>query len=276
MDLDEILLPGWRNVLENLWEKDTTRIRYIYNWFIDENNNPKISYYAEKIHCRHNFKWTHPVHEILSYNGKEKQIFTDDIIINHYPDRNKSRSSYLPLLEISVKEDPNDDRNIHYLGREYMYYGKWNEAIDTLIKHLKLPTATWKDERCASMRFIARCYKNLNRYDEAEMWLNKAIKEAPYLRDPYVEMAILNYNLEDYPKIIYYAEEALKIKSNEKSYINEVFSWDETLNDLLSIAYFHTNNIDKAIENATLALEINPNNERIANNLNLFNNTKKE
>lgn len=42
-----------------------------------------------------------------------------------------------------------------------MYYGKLNEAIDTLIYHLSLKSATWKDERAASMRFIARCYKYL-------------------------------------------------------------------------------------------------------------------
>ena len=83
-------------------------------------------------------------------------------------------------LDICLKENKEDDRNAHYLGREYMYYGRWNDAIDTLIKHLRLESATWKDERCASMRFISRCYKNLNRYDEAEMWLLKAIKEAPY------------------------------------------------------------------------------------------------
>ena len=46
-----------------------------------------------------------------------------------------------------------------------MYYKRYNEAIDTLLKHLKLKRATWKDERCASMRFIARCYKGLKRYD---------------------------------------------------------------------------------------------------------------
>ena len=69
---------------------------------------------------------------------------------------------------------------MHYLGREYMYYEKWNECIDTLIKHLNLKRATWKDERCASMRFIARSYRHLKRYDEAKMWLEKAIQEAPY------------------------------------------------------------------------------------------------
>jgi cytochrome c-type biogenesis protein CcmH/NrfG len=50
-------------------------------------------------------------------------------------------------LELSVQEDPNDDRNMHYLGREYMYYKQYQKCIDTLEKHLKLKSATWKDER---------------------------------------------------------------------------------------------------------------------------------
>ena len=70
----------------------------------------------------------------------EKEVIQKDIILNHYPDKEKSRSNYLNLLEMSVKEDPTDDRNMHYLGREYMYYGRWNEGIDTLLKHLNLKT----------------------------------------------------------------------------------------------------------------------------------------
>ncbi len=268
-------MPGWREEIEKIWQKDTTRLRYIYNWYL-ENDIPKVSFYSEKIHCRNNFRWVNPVHEILKYEGEEKQIYTNNLIINHYPDRSKSRSNYLPLLELSVKENPQNDRNMHYLGREYMYYGKWNEAIDTLIKHLKLKTATWKDERCASMRFISRCYKNLNRFDEAEMWLKKAINEAPYLRDPYVEMAMLKYAFEDYSGIIEYGEKALKIKQNKKTYINEIFSWDETINDLLSLAYFNIHDIDKAIKNAKDALKINSQNERIKENLKIFKETKKK
>ena len=34
LDLDEIMRPGWRKVIETLWEKDTTRLRYTYNSFI--------------------------------------------------------------------------------------------------------------------------------------------------------------------------------------------------------------------------------------------------
>lgn len=157
-----------------------------------------------------------------------------------------------------------------------MYYGRWNEAIDTLIKHLKMKSATWKDERCASMRFIARCCKNLNRYDEALMWLEKACLEAPYLRDPYTELAFLYYYLEDYDNVIKYGKAALKITSNPKTYINEVFSYDETLNDLLSIAYFKKNNLEDAIKNAKDALKINPTNERIKKNLELYQKIEKD
>ena len=129
---------------------------------------------------------------------------------------------------------------MHYLGREYMYHQKWNECIDTLIKHLSLPSAIWKDERAASMRYIARAYKNLNRIEESRMWLDKAIKEAPYLRDAYVERAILEYELKNYPEVETYLLKALQITTHEKTYINEVFSWDNTIYDLLSISLYNS------------------------------------
>ena len=136
VDLDEVFVSGWREELEKVWDNDTNRLRYVYNWSLDKDDRPIISFYGEKIHSRKGYKWTHPVHEVLQFDGdEEKFLFTDKVIINHYPDSSKSRSSYLPLLELSVKESPEDDRNMHYLGREYMFYGKWNESIDTLIKH---------------------------------------------------------------------------------------------------------------------------------------------
>ena len=155
---------------------------------------------------------------------------------------------------------------MHYLGREYMYYGKYNESIDTLIKHLHLKKATWKDERCGSMRFIARCYKMLKRYDEANMWLLKAINEAPYLRDPYVEMALLHHELNNHDKVYEYINYALSIKSHQKTYNNEVFSWNETPYDLLSIACFNLEKYNEALENINKALEISPYDERLLKN----------
>ena len=271
IDLDEVVEKGWREKLDSLWNNEVTRLRYNYNWKLDENNNPLVNFYIDKIHKKNGYKWTHPVHEVLEYNGIENYITTDEITVNHYPDETKSRSSYLPLLELSVKENPTDDRNMHYLGREYMYYGMWDKSIDTLIKHLNLPNATWKDERCASMRFISRCYIALNRFDEASMWLDKAIDEAPFLRDPYVEKAILEYRLNNWNNVIKYCNEALNISVHPKSYINEPFSFDSTIYDLLSIAYYHLNDMEKSDEYIDLALQLNPTDERLKSNKEIIN-----
>ena len=270
-DLDEVLLPGWRKELEKQWTKTTTRARYNYNWSLDKNDKPIVNFNIEKIHTRHNYKWTHPVHEVLTFTGEQENIITlNNITVNHYPDPTKSRSSYLPLLELSVKEDPEDDRNMHYLGREYMYYGKWKEAITTLKKHLDLKKATWKDERAASMRFISRCYKNLKNYTEARNYLDKAIKEAPHLRDALVERAILEYELKNYKNVEKYCLKALQIKKHQKTYINEPFSWDNTIYDLLSIACYHMDKIDYAIYFNDLAINMEPSNKRLLNNQEIY------
>ena len=274
LDLDEVISEGWRKALEENWDENTDRIFYNYNWLLDENNVPKVSFYIEKIHKRHGYKWTHPVHEILSLteNKEENKKVVEQITVNHYPDNTKSRSSYLPLLEFSVKEDPDDDRNMHYLGREYMYYGKYQEAITTLKKHLNMEKAVWKDERCASMRFIARSYSYLENYKEAIYWYEKAIIEAPYLRDPYVELALLYYELKDWEKVIFYSDKALEIKESAKSYINEQFSWDHTIYDLKSISYYYLNNKEKALENINIALTYASEDERLLNNKKVFEN----
>lgn len=266
-DLDEVFISGWRKLLEDNWQDDTTRARYTFNWSLDEFDNPIVSFYYEKAHARNGYKWINPVHEILTYDSLEEKFVTiPDLVLNHYPDNSKSRSSYLPLLELSVQEDPNNDRSMHYLGREYMFYERWNDAIDTLIKHLYLESATWKDERSASMRFIARCYIQLNRLNEADMWLDKAIAETPYLRDPYMEKAIFMYSLNEFDSVIELVNKALEIPINQKTYINEVFTFNSTPYDLLSIAYYNKNDQDNAFDNILKAIELSPYDTRLLKN----------
>ncbi len=274
LDLDEVLLPGWRKIIEEKWEKDTTSLRYIINSKLDNNDKPLVSFHINKIHNRTGYKWKYPVHEVLIYKGskKEKISIAEEITVNHYPDRNKSRKSYLSLLKLAIKEEPNNDRNYHYLGREYMYYKKWNECIDTLIKHLNLKSATWKEERSASMRYISRSYKALKRYDESRMWLEKAIKETPYLRDPYIEKALLEYQLNNWKEVEKLCLDALKITTNNKIYINEEFSWNETPYDLLSISYFYQGLYKISLFYSSLALEISPKDIRLIKNYEIIKN----
>ncbi len=270
-DIDEEFNPGWRKLFEKSWAKGADKLKYNYNWSFDELGNPATTYYIAKVHKRKGYKWTHPVHEVLNSLPNERELIAEGVTLNHYPDREKSRSSYLPLLELSVKEDPSDDRNMHYLGREYMYYGRYQESIDTLIKHLNMPRATWNAERCASMRFIARDYINLGRRKEAIMWLKDAIKEAPYLRESYVELAKIYTDDSLYEEAYNLLEQAFLIKNKPPIYINEAFAWNEYIYELMAIVTYNLGRYPESLQYINKALEINPQEERLKNNKEIIN-----
>lgn len=274
-DLDEVFEEGWREKLEKSWTKDTQRAKYHYTWSFQTNGQPGVTFYQEKIHARFGYKWINPTHECLTYlgNGVEKFVRCTDVKLLHYPDKSKDRSFNLGLLELAVKENPQEPRNHHYLGREYMFYGKWSQCIDTLNKHLTLPNSCWKEERSASMRFIARAYKAKDNIGEAKNWLYKAIAETPYLREPYVEMAKLFYEEKNWIGIYHMVNEALKIKERS-TYINETYCWDYTLYDLGAIACYYLGMMEQSESYARTALEMNPNDERLKNNYNLIRNKK--
>ncbi|MDI9476538.1 MAG: glycosyltransferase [Natronincolaceae bacterium] len=279
-DLDELFEPGWREKLEEAWfnykpmHNGTIAKtgRYIYNWSLKPDGTADTQFYNFKVHERHGFQWECPIHEYLKYIGTPplEIVFIEGMVLNHHPDPTKSRASYLPLLEMAVKEAPHDSRMRYYLGREYMYQDKWQDCINTLKFYLKMPNAIWNEERCAAMRWIAKsCYK-LKRTKEAYMWYYKAVGEAPHMRDPYIEFSIMCYELGDWPMTFALAQEALKIREKSRTFINMGHSWDHTPNDLSAISAYYMNMFETAHEHSRKALDYSPDNERLKNNLKII------
>ncbi|MFS0865159.1 glycosyl transferase family 2 [Fredinandcohnia sp. 179-A 10B2 NHS] len=268
-DLDEVFETGWRDKLENIWRDDTTRVNYMYTWKFNPDGTRATTFWRGKIHSRHGYRWVHPVHEVLYYYGTkpDKTVWERSIQLNHFPDETKSRSQYLSLLELSVKEDPDYLTNLFYLGREYSYYDKWDECIETLQIFLQKPEATWKDQRSAAMRFIARSYKAKGNLGEARAWLYKAIAEARHLREPYIEMAQLAHKEKDWPTVYNMVENALKIKEKKASYLTEGFAWNYTVYDLGALSCYYLGMLQKSYEFAKKAVEMDSGNQRLKDNL---------
>ncbi len=255
-DLDEVFDEGWREKLENSWSEGVTQTRYDYIW---SHEGEGVRFYGEKIHAYGCFEWINPVHEVLKFTGKgnQKQVIAP-ITLHHYPDHDKPRSSYLPLLELAVKENPNDDRSTHYLGREYMFYAQYQKAIDTLLFHLSMPSATWKDERAASLRYIGRCYQALNDYQNAERFFAFSVVEKPSLREGYIEYARLLFAQNSYNGCIFLLQKALEITRRELTYISEPFAWGEEPYDLLALSYYAVGDYEKALHYGEIAVSFSP------------------
>ena len=63
---------------------------------------------------------------------------------------------------------------------------------------------------------------------------------------------------------------ALKLEKNTKSYINEPFSYDHTIYDLLSLSYYYEENYNMALRYINKALELSPDNKRLKENKKIF------
>ncbi len=268
-DLDEVFRPGWRKALEAAWTENAGQAAYRYTWSFEADGREGVVFWIEKAHRRHGYRWTHPVHEVLSWVGEGKPgptVWAEGVQLDHHPDPSKSRGQYLPLLELSVAEDPEDDRNIHYLGREYLFRGRWDDCIRTLERHLSMPTARWADERAASMRFIAQAHLQKGETAQARDWYLKAIAEAPHLREPLVDLAQMLYGLEDWEGVLTFTAWALAVKERPRSYICEAAAWGSLPHDLRAIAYHRTGRVPEALAEAKLALALAPEDERLQGN----------
>lgn len=268
-DLDEVFHPGWRKILESVWTPAVSRGRYRYTWSFQPDGSEGVVFWIDKIHSRRGYRWTHPVHEVLEWMGEGEpglSVFAEGIQLDHHPDPSKSRGQYLALLELSVEEAPEDDRNMHYLGREYLFRGRLDDCIRTLKYHLSMPSAVWKDERAASMRYIAGALAAKGERQEARDWYLRAVAEAPYLREPYLDLAMLLYEERQWDGVLYFTGCALEITERPRTYISEAAAWGSRPYDLQAVAYFYTGRYEQALEAVKKALCLEPDNERLRNN----------
>jgi len=262
LDLDEILEPGWRQEIERVWQADTTRLRYKFDWGCG------ISFYYEKIHHRRGYHWHHPVHEYPRPDGRIVEVYahTDMLLVSHHPDPTKSRGQYMPLLELAVQEDPRCPRNAFYHARELTFYGRWEEAIVALNRYLAMPEATWQNERCYAMRLLGKAHEELGKNWEALKWYRLAVAEAPGTREPWVELSMLTYRLGMWAESYAAAKSALQITDKALVYTMDPSVWTEKPWDLASIAAWNLGLKDEAIQLLDKALELAPTDVRLLSN----------
>jgi glycosyltransferase involved in cell wall biosynthesis len=263
LDIDEVLMPGWRAEIERVWKPETTRLRYFFDW------GQGIKFKYEKIFARHGYRWHHPVHEYPVPDCRIQEVWadTDMLLVSHHPDPTKSRGQYLELLKMSVEEDPACPRNAFYYARELTFYQKWGEAVVALLKYLDNPKANWINERAYAMRLLGQAYSHLGCRDESLLWHKRAVKESPGTREPWVDLARFHYGQGQWKECLNAIEQCLKITDKELIYTCDPAVWGSLPYDLGAIALWNLGHKEKAIVFTEKALEYDPESERLKANL---------
>jgi glycosyltransferase involved in cell wall biosynthesis len=274
LDMDEVLFGNWREELKKAKEKLVTRPRYKYTWSWknEKETIPGLQYGGDKVHSRSGYRWKHPVHEVLVTDRVKETQDWFDFEIHHHPDSSKSRSQYLPLLELAIQEDPLDDRNAYYYARELFFNQKYLEALKEFKRYLSLPTATWKAERSSAMRYVSKCLGG----EQKEKWLKLSVKEAPGRREPLVDLSLFYFDQRNWKDCLRYSKEATKIVDKPLEYLCEDFAWGSIPYDLVAVSSYNLKYYRQALIFGKRAVNINPENKRLLGNLKLYEEAIKE
>lgn len=268
MDMDRWLAPGWRAKLEAAWKPETTALfcRTVYRASVDD-PTPLRSWPTKNFHHRWGYRFRRPVHEALVYAGdKEITPGCDDIVMYEVQDVTKpTRQSYLPLMQVAHKENPDDAQICFWLGRDLMWAKQHDRAIELMQRYLALPSSKWLEERSEAMRFLARMQT-----EETMAWLDKARVEAPHRREIWLDLAEQLHAKADWLNLLWACTNGIEKTHRTGSYLDDGHCWGFRLFDLGAIAAWHLNVMDRAVEWGQKALELDPSNQRLKNNLDFF------
>ena len=266
MDMDMFPEPGWRPKLEAAWTPETTALNCNLVWWTSSvDPTPLKKYLVRNFHARWGYRFKRPVHESLTFAGKEVTGTCPDIVINHLRSSGGDRERYLNLMELAFAEDPGDSQICFWLGRDCLYADRHERGIEILRRYLEMPSATWVVERSEAMRCLARMQPEKKMH-----WLDRARIEAPYRREVWLDLAEEFHGQADWLNLFWACTNGIEHTRRTESYLDEQHCWGFRLFDLGAIAAWRLNVMDRAVEWGQKALDLDPGNERLKNNLDFF------
>ena len=281
-DLDEVFEPGWANVVRENWVNGKSHMGWFkYAWSHDDNGNDGHVYEFNKIHDRC-FKWAYPVHECLVVNEECKEMvladsnvfFDERVKLHHWPTFKESRNNYMGLLKVRLEENKDDLMSYIYLAREYTFYEKYKECIDICEDALKKFADSSEKALLSYCEILAgeSCEK-LKDNDKAKSHYVKAIAICPEYRDPYFNLGKMYYFESNFINAKTCFEAGLLKTERHYWWHENGDAFGYQYYDLLSFAQYQLGFKKDSLVSAFKAYSLNPEDERLKQNINFFKET---
>jgi glycosyltransferase involved in cell wall biosynthesis len=243
-DCDEVVTWDLPAVKELMGQTDIIRHRYIH--MHDEQGNPKMEFNTSKLFNRAKAKWHGLVHGVVfARDGvPTSSRQADGMLIDHYQRPREHRADYLSLLEYSVVVDPDSARMLYYLGREYMFYNRYDDSRKVFGVYLDTEGG-WNSERSEAYIFMAHMAQKEGDGIEARTNLHMAMAEDPKRRDAFFAMGENHFQQGNWQEAIPYLMAAWCITpSGDTITVSTDLDW--CIPDVLSLCYWYAGNHDAA------------------------------
>lgn len=266
LDMDEVLVPGWRELLQEAFDAgiEWPKYDYVFGWASE--GVPSTFFEGIKIHPRWGVRWKYPIHEVpVASQGIFHKWGKTSIQMHHFQDATKPRSNYFPMLEKAVQEDPHSPRLSYYLAREYYYLKRFEESTLEFTRYLNFTDNYFQAERSEALRYLG-----IMNPEKAEHFFTLSAETDPSSREPLLELSQFYSDRAEWSKSLESANAALKIKDQKIGLIANFASWSWRPHDLIALASYYLEDYSKALEHGEIALSYSPEDPRLLKNLDFY------
>ncbi len=214
---------------------------------------------CDRVHSRYGWRWVCPIHETTVWCGEGSPTSVSvEGRMRHAPDAKPRTDRYRPLLEMAVREMPNDGRMWNYLTRECYFQQDRPAVLEAAEKAVEL--GGWAAERAAVCRWAAWADPN------AELdWLTRGVETAPGEAEAWHALAVYQKD-RDWQACFDAAVRGLQC-SQAAHYLADqgVRAWG--LHDLAALAAHFLGDPETAIAHGEAACAADPSSGRLTANL---------
>ncbi len=270
-DFDEIFEEGWAKILRDYWQPNDDRCHYTYAWSHNDLGEPQDVFMYDKIHTK-NYYWKFPVHEVLYPKDidKTENILNagEHIYLHHLQDMSKPRNYYFDLLELSVKENPENAHCRMLLAREYLLKKDYKKAIEEYLKCLDYDEIYLPNNKLVLLETYGRL-GDLYGWNETQdlgkslFYFSKFLQIDNSYREPYFCLADIYNHWGIYPLAEAMVQTGLKYSIRHYDWVERKDFWIAKADELLLNIYLNLEKYDLAVQHGKIAIEHNPKNFEI-------------
>lgn len=176
---------------------DAVGILFPYEYSYSESGAVTCLHYRERLFSNKNFfNFVNPVHEVVTpkEGAKVSLIPRDEIVFKHqrqYSAKQHEPGRNLRILRKHFEANPNDARQMYYLGLETCNAGMIDEAIQLLSKYVDI--SGWDDERGMACLKLVDIFQARGQYQEGIKWAFKTIEIMENWGEGYFALARMFY-----------------------------------------------------------------------------------
>lgn len=243
------------------------QLEYNFVYAHDEHGGELVKFLHSKFYDRRKLKWVGIIHEVLHGDAKRIQLAEETIKLEHWQNPATDRGGYLKGLALAVVQEPFNDRNSHYFGRELLYRGRPKSAIKQLEAHIKI--SGWAEERSQSQVHIGEAYMGLGEAQKAiHSWID-AFDTCPRRREGLMKIAEYYYQHKSAPHALAYAKAALEIPPNA-FYASFQPYYEHLPHEICYWALWHLGRKTEARQHFRDAMRFRPHNPQYLHDYRLF------